>query len=220
MAPTSDVVGAPPIDEFVARSSGQQQIAGRRAVQRRPDPSECRGILDAAHAPILDAQPERRRFALDAPPLTALVDEITLGGKPQLAAPGADNRLVAALGIEPQHQVDALDLSDLVNALDRFHVERGLSTSPVAYGIAVSTGLAVVGNIGARDRMQNYTAIGDTVNTAQRLQSRAAANQILLSASTYQVVARQVRTHELAPMAVKGKTQPLPAYELLGLATP
>jgi class 3 adenylate cyclase len=121
---------------------------------------------------------------------------------------------------QPDHALRAVRAAlGMRDALDRFHAERGLANSPVAYGIAASTGLAVVGNIGARDRMQNYTAIGDTVNTAQRLESRAAANQILLSASTYQAVARQVRARELEPLAVKGKTQPLPAYELLGLAT-
>jgi adenylate cyclase len=102
-------------------------------------------------------------------------------------------------------------------ALDRFHAERSLNPSPVNYGIGVSTGLAVVGNIGARDRLQNYTAIGDTVNTAQRLQASASPNQILLSAPTYLAVADHVRVRQLAPFTVKGKTQPLSAYELLSL---
>jgi class 3 adenylate cyclase len=102
-------------------------------------------------------------------------------------------------------------------AIERFHADRGLSPSPVNYGIGVSTGLAVVGNIGARDRLQNYTAIGDTVNTAQRLQAGATPNQILLSAATYLAVTDDVRIRELTPMLVKGKSQPLPVYELLGL---
>jgi adenylate cyclase len=103
-------------------------------------------------------------------------------------------------------------------ALERYHAELGLEASPINYGIGVSTGVAVVGNIGARDRLQNYTAIGDTVNLAQRLQAGAAPNQILLTAATQLAVAGQARTRALAPMLVKGKTQPLPVYELLGLA--
>jgi PAS domain S-box-containing protein len=103
------------------------------------------------------------------------------------------------------------------DALDRFHAERSLHPSPVNYGIGVSTGLAVVGNIGARDRLQNYTAIGDTVNTAQRLQSGAAPNQILISAATHSAVAGHVRSRALEPLHVKGKSHPLPAYELFDL---
>jgi adenylate cyclase len=81
----------------------------------------------------------------------------------------------------------------------------------------VHTGLAVVGNIGARDRLQNYTAVGDAVNTAQRLQSNASANQILLSAATYLGVADMVYARELAPLQVKNKSQPLSVYQLEGL---
>jgi adenylate cyclase len=94
---------------------------------------------------------------------------------------------------------------------------RGGDTSAVQYGIGVHTGLAVVGNIGARDRMQNYTAIGDAVNTAQRLQAGASANEILLSAATYLEVAPHmphIQAHELAPMTLKGKTRPLSVYQL------
>jgi PAS domain S-box-containing protein len=87
----------------------------------------------------------------------------------------------------------------------------------VEYGIGVHTGLAVVGNIGAADRLQNYTAIGDAVNTAQRLQSHASANQILLSTATYLEVAQLVFAHQLEPLVVKGKSQPLSVYQLNGL---
>jgi PAS domain S-box-containing protein len=87
----------------------------------------------------------------------------------------------------------------------------------VEYGIGVHTGLAVVGNIGARDRLQNYTAIGDAVNTAQRLQAGASANTILLSAATYLEVVPHVLASELAPMTLKGKTRPLSVYQLDGL---
>jgi adenylate cyclase len=92
--------------------------------------------------------------------------------------------------------------------------------APVEYGVGVHTGLAVVGNIGARDRLQNYTAIGDAVNTAQRLESNASANQVLLSAATYERVADMVLARELAPLQVKNKVQALSAYQLDGLRTP
>ena len=87
----------------------------------------------------------------------------------------------------------------------------------VEYGIGVHTGLAVVGNIGARDRLQNYTAIGDAVNIAQRLQANARANQILLSADTFAQAQAVSVAHALDPIAVKGKDQPIAVYQLDGL---
>src|SRR5262249_45449959 len=102
-------------------------------------------------------------------------------------------------------------------ALERHAADSVTSAVPVQYGIGVATGMAVVGNIGARDRLQNYTAIGDAVNTAQRLQSNASANQILLSAAAYLEVAPHVVVRELSPLSVKGKTQPLSVYQLNGL---
>ncbi len=103
-------------------------------------------------------------------------------------------------------------------------LERNLKNShpdvpAVHYGIGVHTGNAVVGNIGAHERMQNYTAIGDAVNIAQRLQSAAGANQILLSAATFQRVAHLATARPMDPLAVKGKAQPLHVFELDGLLT-
>ncbi len=102
-------------------------------------------------------------------------------------------------------------------ALEHHRATLGPNAVPVEYGIGVHTGLAVVGNIGARDRLQNYTAIGDAVNTAQRLQANATNNQVLLSAAIYAEVAPAVLAHELEPLRVKGKTQPLSVYQLDGL---
>lgn len=101
-------------------------------------------------------------------------------------------------------------------ALQRHHAALPPDAESVHYGIGVHTGLAVVGNIGSRERLQNYTAIGDAVNVAQRLQA-GAADQIILSAATYQAVAPQILAHALDPLVVKGKTLPLQVYQLDGL---
>jgi adenylate cyclase len=102
-------------------------------------------------------------------------------------------------------------------ALERHTRSLGMDDAPVEYGLGVHTGLAVVGNIGARDRLQNYTAIGDAVNTAQRLESNASANQVWMSAATYVRVADMVHARELAPLQVKNKVQALRVYQLEGL---
>lgn len=119
---------------------------------------------------------------------------------------------------QPDHAVRAVRAAwRMREALERQTAATGAVLAPVQYGIGVNSGLAVVGNIGARDRLQNYTAIGDAVNMAQRLQTSASANQILLSAATFVEVAGSVVASELGPLAVKGKSAPLRVYQLDGL---
>jgi adenylate cyclase len=86
----------------------------------------------------------------------------------------------------------------------------------LSYGVGINVGDAVVGNIGTEQQM-NYTAIGSSVNLASRLQSAAAPGQILLSPAAYGRVRAYVEVQELPPMAVKGFSEPITVYELLGL---
>ncbi|MCI0397553.1 MAG: PAS domain-containing protein [Chloroflexi bacterium] len=85
------------------------------------------------------------------------------------------------------------------------------------FSIGINTGEAMVGNVGT-DELFNYTAIGDTVNLAQRLESIAEPGQILLSEAAYRAVAGQVVARKLAPVKVKGRRQSVMVYELEGLA--
>ena len=61
----------------------------------------------------------------------------------------------------------------------------------------------------------NYTAIGDAVNVAARLQSNAPPGEVLFSASTYELVAGRVEAERLEPLAVKGRQQLVEAYRLV-----
>ncbi|GCE12165.1 adenylate/guanylate cyclase domain-containing protein [Tengunoibacter tsumagoiensis] len=89
--------------------------------------------------------------------------------------------------------------------------------SRVSFGIGVNTGLATVGNVGAQERLQNYTALGDVVNIASRLQSHATENNILINESTYMQVYRYIQTGKAFPLAVKNKTTSLTVRYLLGV---
>jgi len=84
------------------------------------------------------------------------------------------------------------------------------------FGIGISSGEAVVGNIGAA-QMMNYTAIGDCVNLAKRLQEAAHGGQILLDAKTYDLVRGCVQTQPLGAVELKGRATPEAVYDLLGL---
>ena len=84
------------------------------------------------------------------------------------------------------------------------------------YGVGINVGDAVVGFIGTEQQV-NYTAIGSSVNLAARMQSAAAPGQILLTTTAYQRVRDHVEVRQLPPIEAKGFSEPVPAYELLGL---
>jgi len=87
----------------------------------------------------------------------------------------------------------------------------------VSFGFGINTGPAVVGNLGSQGRQQNYTAIGDVVNVASRLQGNASDNDILLNHSTFIKVRQYVHVAQLPPLYVKNKTKPLDVFRLAGL---
>jgi PAS domain S-box-containing protein len=84
------------------------------------------------------------------------------------------------------------------------------------FGVGLHTGEAVVGNVGSRFR-KDYSAIGDAVNTAKRFQEFAAANQIILGNSVYQLVKDIVQVRVMEPVQLKGRQTFEQIYELIGL---
>lgn len=84
------------------------------------------------------------------------------------------------------------------------------------FGAGIHFGEAVLGLVGTEKRL-DYTAIGDSVNTAKRIQESSAANQILLTEAAYAQVADDVVARLLEPISVKGKREPQKLYEIIGL---
>lgn len=84
----------------------------------------------------------------------------------------------------------------------------------VSFGIGINCGDAVIGNIGAEFRM-DYTAIGDTVNIASRLESNAKAGQILISQPVYERLKGRITVEKIGEIALKGKAHSVIVYQLI-----
>ena len=108
----------------------------------------------------------------------------------------------------------AWDIVSGGNAIESKFMERyGKS---VSFGVGVNCGPAVVGNIGCDFRM-DYTAIGDTVNTAARLESNAKRGQVLISESVYEQVRDRITVEPIGEIPLKGKSKGVFVYSLTGL---
>lgn len=100
-------------------------------------------------------------------------------------------------------------------AVEKLHAELP-PEAHLSFGVGIHYGEAVLGWIGTEKRLE-YTAIGDSVNTAKRIQENAARSQILITREAYDRVKDQVDANSCAPLKVKGKSEAVEVYEVVGL---
>src|SRR5439155_3355868 len=86
-----------------------------------------------------------------------------------------------------------------------FRIRAGINSGPV-----------LVGNVGT-DLRYGYTALGDAMNVAARMEAAAEAGTVVISATTYRFVADAFDVEDLGPITVKGKAEPIQAYRVIGL---
>ena len=87
----------------------------------------------------------------------------------------------------------------------------GLDGLPVGGGVA--TGEVFMGNVGEGE-VRDFTVIGDTVNTAARLQSLAAPGEVLVTDETFREVSSNFTSSEVRTLEIKGKEAPVLAHVL------
>ncbi len=104
---------------------------------------------------------------------------------------------------------------DMRRRLKEFNDSRP-GADPFRFGIGISSGEVVSGNIGSEKRM-DYTVIGDAVNLSSRLEqlTKEYGCDIILSEFTYNLCRERIWVRELDKVRVKGKNQPVGIYELL-----
>jgi adenylate cyclase len=95
-------------------------------------------------------------------------------------------------------------------------IESNGKTFKPMIAIGINSGEMISGNIGSASlKRLDYTVIGDIVNTAQRLQSTAKANQIIISEAVYEQVKESFHCAKLGEVNLKNKAKPVVIYEVL-----
>ncbi len=93
------------------------------------------------------------------------------------------------------------------------------SVDRLGIGIGIATGETFVGNVGGGE-VTDYTVLGDTVNVAARLQGEAVSGEILIAEETYAHVASQFPYATRYEFVLKGKSEPVIAWEIAGNSPP
>lgn len=128
--------------------------------------------------------------------------------------------IMAMFGAPIAHEDDAqracraaLDLLDGARTYAmKLQSEKGISDFNMRVGI--NTGLVVVGEVGAARRVE-YTAMGDAVNVAARMESSAGPGTVLVTESTFRLVENSFAFEPVGPISLKGKSEPVNSYRLL-----
>jgi class 3 adenylate cyclase len=172
-------------------------VSGFTSLSERLDPEEVHGMMNRAFELMLG---EVHRYERTVNQF--LGDGImALFGAPIAHEDHAQRAAHAALGIRRRLDEFREELEHRRGIV--FQVRQGLNT-----------GLVVVGSIGTDLRM-DYTAVGDTTNVAARLQQIAAPGRVVISAATHRLVDGYFYTRPLGELALKGKAEPIAAWDLI-----
>ena len=176
-------------------------VLGFTSLSEQRDPEEVHGFMTRAFELML-AEVHRYEGTVNQ----FLGDGImALFGAPVAHEDHAQRAVRAALGIRKVMQEYEDQLRRRLGIT--FQIRQGLNS-----------GLVVVGGIGSDLRM-DYTAVGDTTNVAARLQQAAEPERIVISEATHRLVDGYFFTRPLGAVSVKGKAEPIAAWEVISART-
>ncbi|MFZ6003690.1 MAG: adenylate/guanylate cyclase domain-containing protein [Actinomycetota bacterium] len=171
-------------------------LVGYTALSETRDPEHVKNLVDSCF----------ERLVTDIDAFGGRVDKIigdaivALFGAPLAHEDDAERAVRAALRMQ--------------QTLERASSELGIS---VQMRVGVNTGEVLVGALRAGG---DYTAMGDVVNTANRLQTAAAPGTVLVGPATHAATRRVVRYEQLEPINAKGREEPVPAFRALDALAP
>ncbi|MCC6556241.1 MAG: adenylate/guanylate cyclase domain-containing protein [Polyangiaceae bacterium] len=102
---------------------------------------------------------------------------------------------------------------EMVHALERFNERQRLVFGDIRMGVGIATGTVVLGNIGSNQRME-FTCIGDTVNTASRLEqiNKELGSSIVVCQSTFEALGNSIPAHPAEGATIRGKSRDVRPY--------
>ena len=177
-------------------------VKGSTSLAERLDPEEWREIMNAAFevliAPVCRYEGTLARLMGDA--------ILAFFGAPIAHEDDPERACRAALEIT----------AEAAEYADKLGRERDIQGFNVRVGI--NTGLVVVGEVGSDLRVE-YTAMGDAVNLAARMESAAEPGTVLITEATHKLIAPLFETKALGPLQVNGKVEPVAVYRVLTTKT-
>jgi len=170
-------------------------ISGFTAMSEKLDPEEVTGIMNSCFAML------ERIVVTHGGHVDKYIGDciMALFGVPTAIEGAPRQALKAALEIRA--------------AVDQFDKDRHLPV-PLRAHTGVNTGLVIAGAVGGEAK-HDFTVMGDAVNLASRLKDAAANGEIYVGSNTYAQTRAEFEYHPLKPLSLKGKKEPVTAYQLL-----
>ena len=117
-------------------------------------------------------------------------------------------------GDQPGHATLAVRAGvALQQAIAAYQTHRPPQEPRLHFGVGINTGMALIGNIGARQRF-SYTATGDAVNLAARITGATPPTEVWMSQATYEQLDQTIAVEPLPDLTFKGKSGPTSLYRV------
>jgi class 3 adenylate cyclase/tetratricopeptide (TPR) repeat protein len=172
-------------------------VVGFTSLSERLDPEAVREIMDGCFA-VLTSEVERYGGSINAFTGDGIM---ALFGAPLAEEDHAARAVHAALRIQEALLGYGADVEGRIGA-------------PFRMRVGLNTGVVVAGGIGDGSTVE-YTALGDTINLAARLEQAAQPGGVLAGQATWRAAGDVFSWREVGPLAIKGKSDPVAAYEPL-----